>query len=201
MKATYFRSGAEFRAWLDDHHEEAKELLLGFHKVGAEERGIAYGEALDEALCYGWIDGLRKRVDDDRFTIRFTPRKAKSTWSLVNVEKMKALLKAGRVKPAGKRAFEARTAERTGIYSFEQRKDAQLDPAMEKAFRAAKRAWAWYATQAPSYQYMTRFWVMSAKQETTRQRRLRELIACSEEGVKVGPLRRTSDPQPKAKRS
>ena len=196
MRAVYFGDAAAFRAWLEEHHATAKELLLGFHKVGARTQGIAYGEAVDEALCFGWIDAVRKRVDDERYTIRFTPRKPRSTWSLVNVEKMKALLKEGRVHPAGKRAFEARTPERTGIYSFEQRKQVAFDAALERAFRAQAKAWAWYVAQAPSYQYTARFWVMSAKQQATRERRLQTLIACSAGGLRVPPLRRSTDPQP-----
>jgi len=175
MKPVFFASGREFRSWLATHHDRESELLLGFYKKGAKKRGITYAEALDEALAYGWIDGVRKNLDADRWTIRFTPRKARSIWSNVNIAHVARLMKAGRMARPGMRAFEARSPERSGIYSFE-KPAMTFDAAIDKAFAAKKRARAFFDAQPPGYRKVVTHWVMSAKKEETRFRRLERLI-------------------------
>lgn len=177
----FFKTSAAFGAWLAKHHAEKDELWVGLYKKHAAHRGMTYPEAVDEALCWGWIDGVMHRVDDDRVAQRFTPRKSRSTWSLVNLGKVQVLLAAGRMRAPGLAAFEAREAARTGIYSFEQ-KVVKLGTAFERRFRAAKKAWKWFQAQGGSYRRAATHWVVSAKQETTRTRRLAALIEHSAEG-------------------
>jgi len=143
---------------------------------------------VDEALCFGWIDGVRRRVDDTRYTIRFTPRKPTSTWSAVNVTKMSELEVAGRMTAAGREAFERRREDRTGMYSYEQRHLAAFEPAAERRFRASRKAWSYWQDQPPSYRATATFWVTSAKREETRERRLSKLIEDSAAGRRVPPL-------------
>jgi uncharacterized protein YdeI (YjbR/CyaY-like superfamily) len=185
-----FRDVAAFRAWLAKHHDRESELILRLFKVHASHRGIGYREALDEALCWGWIDGVRRALDADSFTQRFTPRRARSVWSNVNVKRVRELEAEGRMAPPGLAAFRARDAARTGIYAFEQRPDA-LPPELERVFRAKPRAWRWYAAQAPWYRRATIHWVSSAKREATRRRRLATLIEHSANGRPIPPLDRT----------
>ncbi len=185
MKPTFFASAADFRAWLEENHATAKELLLGIYKTSSGKAGITYKEALDEALCYGWIDGVRTGLDEARYTIRFTPRKPKSIWSKVNIKRAHELEAEGRLQPPGLAAFHARDEKRTQLYSFENA-PKELDPAYVKQFEANKKAWAFYQAQAPWYQRGTKWWVMSAKQEATRQRRLAQLIEGSEQGERLG---------------
>ncbi len=173
-----FRSQAAFRAWLAAHHAKTPELLVRLFKTAAAHRGLTYSQALDEALCHGWIDGVRRRWDAESFTIRFTPRKPRSIWSRVNVAHVERLKAAGRLAPAGLAAYAAREEERTGLYSFE-RGAMSLAPAYARAFRARARAWAFFQSQAPWYRRSCSYWVMSAKKEETRVKRLGQLIACS----------------------
>jgi uncharacterized protein YdeI (YjbR/CyaY-like superfamily) len=180
----YFRSANEFRGWLLRNHGSAKELLVGFFKAGSGKPSLTWPESVDQALCFGWIDGLRRRVDGDRYTIRFTPRKPESNWSRINVAKVEALRKAGLMTPAGETAFAARAEHRTGVYSFEQRPQ-ELSPAFQQRFKANQPAWDYYRSQAPYYRRTTAFWVMSAKQEETRLKRLAELMADSSAGRRV----------------
>jgi uncharacterized protein YdeI (YjbR/CyaY-like superfamily) len=194
MEIVYFKTADEFGKWIAEHHDKSTELLIGFYKKGSQHKGITYQEALDHALCYGWIDGVRKRIDDDSFMIRFTPRKAKSIWSTVNIKRAGELIEAGLMKPAGQKAFDERTADKSEIYAYEQ-KNVALDPAYEKQFRENATAWANFAKMPPSYKKPALWWVMSAKKEETRLSRLATLIADSERGVKVGQLRRTTDKQ------
>lgn len=182
-----FKSAGVFRAWLAKHHATTPELMIRLFKTSASHRGMGYVEALDEALCYGWIDGVRRALDDVSFTQRFTPRKKHSVWSRVNIGKVEALIAAGRMMPPGMAAFEARTTERTGLYSFE-RAAMTLSPALEKKFKANKKAWAFFQALAPSYRRLSIFYVMSAKQEATRERRLASLIDATARGKKVGVL-------------
>jgi uncharacterized protein YdeI (YjbR/CyaY-like superfamily) len=186
----FFATPEEFRAWLAEHHETERELLVGFHKKGSGRPSINWPESVDQALCFGWIDGVRRRVDDDSYTIRFTPRKARSTWSAVNVKRMKELVEAELVAPAGVAAFERRADDRTAIYSYEQRKAAQLEPEQEQRFKADERAWAFFEAQPPSYRRAATHWVTSAKREETRERRLTQLIEHSSAGRGVPPLTR-----------
>ena len=173
-----FPVAAAFRAWLQRNHAGATHLVVRLFKTHAAGQGLTYGPALDEALCYGWIDGVRRRLDDDSFSIRFTPRKPRSIWSMVNVAHVERLTAAGRMKPAGLAAFALRDARRTGIYSFEQ-EAAELAPEYRKRFRARRAAWAWFEAEAPWYRRKVIHWVMSAKQESTRLSRLERLIAAS----------------------
>jgi uncharacterized protein YdeI (YjbR/CyaY-like superfamily) len=184
MEPTYFRAQGEWRAWLAAHGADASELLLGFYKVGANARGITYAQAVDEALCAGWIDGVRKRVDGDRYTIRFTPRKPRSIWSAVNIKRVGELTALGLMLPAGSAAFAARKEERSRVYSFEQR-HAALSEAFAERFRADDAAWRWFQAQPASYRKQATWWVMSAKREETRASRLTTLIADSAAGRRL----------------
>lgn len=188
LEPTFFKTQAEWRAWLEKNHVGETEKLVGFYKANSGKAGITYKQALDEALCYGWIDGVRKGVDEERWTIRFTPRKAKSIWSDVNLKRAAELETAGAMHSAGLAAFHGRDEKLTKQHSFEN-KDQELDAGQEKLFRANKKAWEWFSKQAPSYQKTARFWVNSAKQEATRAKRLDALVRDSEAGVRVGPLR------------
>lgn len=185
----FFRSVAELRAWLEAHHADRDELYVGFHKARASARGITYREALDEALCFGWIDGVLRPIDAERYARRFTPRKKGSIWSKVNVTHVERLTKEGRMRPSGLAAFEARTASRTGVYSFEQEKPTELDAARAAALRANRAASAFFDAQAPSYRRTAAFWVMSAKKDETRDRRLAILIESSARGELAPPFR------------
>ncbi|MEO8431112.1 MAG: YdeI/OmpD-associated family protein [Acidobacteriota bacterium] len=186
----FFATPADFRAWLEAHHETKKELLVGFRKKATGKPSITWPESVDEALCVGWIDGVRRRVDESAYTIRFTPRRPKSIWSAVNVARVAALTKLGRMKPAGLRAFAARTLDRTGIYSFERKEAAKLTTAQEEVLRANRKAAAFFEAQPPGYKRLALHWVVSAKREETRERRLQQLIADSEAGRRIGPLTR-----------
>jgi len=185
MKAKFFSSPEQFRQWLERNHNRATELLVGFHKKASGKKSITYAEALDEALCFGWIDGVRRSLDETSYTIRFTPRKPRSIWSLVNVKHVERLQKEGRMQPAGLEAYARRDPKRTGIYSFENR-PRQLSAAYEKAFRENKAAWNFFQEQPPSYKKLMIFRTMSAKKEETRLRRLKQLIESSEKGVRLG---------------
>jgi uncharacterized protein YdeI (YjbR/CyaY-like superfamily) len=190
MEPTFVATPDEFRAWLDAHHATETELLVGFHKKGSGRPSITWPESVDEALCFGWIDGVRRRIDDDSYSIRFTPRKARSTWSAINVKRFGELTELGLVRPVGVAAFERRTEDRTGIYSYERREAAELEPAMEERFRAHARAWTWFEAQPPWYRRTATHWVISAKRPETRERRLERLIADSAAGRTVPPLTR-----------
>lgn len=192
LAPVYFPSPAAFRKWLVANHAKERELLVGFHKKATGAPGMTWPESVAEALCVGWIDGVRRRVDDDRYTIRFTPRKAESTWSAVNIALMEKLIAEGRALPAGVAAFGRRKEAKSGIYAYEQRGESALDPADEKRFRANRRAWKWFES-APSWYRRNVIWrVVSAKRPDTRARRLDELIACSAEGRRIPSLDRDS---------
>ena len=188
MAPIFFATADDFRAWLEEHHASERELLVGFHKTGSGRPSMTWPESVDQALCFGWIDGVRRRIDDASYSIRFTPRKPRSTWSAVNVKRAAELIELGLMHPAGLAAFERRGDDRTAIYAYEQRKAAELEPAMEEQFRADEGAWAWFQAQAPSYRRAATHWVTSAKKPETRARRLRQLIADSKAGRPVPPL-------------
>lgn len=192
MDAKIFSSAAEFREWLQRNHDKVGELWIGIYNKQAEKTSITYREALDEALCFGWIDGVRKSVDKATYTVRFTPRKPRSYWSTVNSKRFAELKKLGRIAAPGLAAFENRSQE-SGKYSFENRTN-KLDAALEKRFRANKKAWDFFSAQAPWYQRTSAFWVMSAKKEETKLKRLATLIKDSESGRRLGLL------TPKAKK-
>ncbi|HET9983341.1 MAG TPA: YdeI/OmpD-associated family protein [Longimicrobiales bacterium] len=186
---TFFATPAEFRAWLERNHDTVRELLVGFYKKGSGRPSITWPESVDEALCFGWIDGVRKSIDAESYTIRFTPRKAGSIWSAMNTKRAAELIELGRMRPAGLAAFEKRDERKTNRYSFE-REHVELDAAQQERFRANARAWAFFQAQAPSYRKVATWWVVSAQREATREKRLATLIADSEAGRRIGPLRR-----------
>lgn len=177
--ATFFANSAAFRAWLEKHYASEPELIVGFYKKSAGRSGLTYAEAVDEALCFGWIDGIIRRIDETRYCHRFTPRKSVSTWSNVNVRHMARLEAAGKVHPAGRAAFAARSEARTGIYAFEAKAPAKLPAALEKRLRANRAAWTFFNAQPPGYRRLLTFWVAAAKQAETRERRLDRLIKAS----------------------
>jgi uncharacterized protein YdeI (YjbR/CyaY-like superfamily) len=187
----FFKSQAEWRTWLMKNHDKATEQLIGFHKVTSDEKGITYKEALDEALSFGWIDAIRFG-GDKTWSIRFTPRKARSIWSAVNLKRAAELKAAGRMHAAGLAAYEGRDQKQQKKYSFENR-DAKLSPADAKRFRAEKKAWANFGKMPPSYKHPAIWWIVSAKQEATRKRRLAALIADSAAGRKIKHLRRPGE--------
>jgi uncharacterized protein YdeI (YjbR/CyaY-like superfamily) len=187
---TFFAEPADFRAWLAENHERAAELWVGFHKKATGCPSITWPEAVDEALCFGWIDGIRRSLGDASYMIRFTPRKPRSTWSAVNIARAKELVAEGRMQPAGLAAFEARSDDRSAIYSYEQRHDAKLAPEQEREFRANPRAWEFFQGQPTSYRKTALWWVVSAKREETRARRLRTLVEDSANGRRLRHLSR-----------
>ena len=188
MRPRFFATPSELRAWLEAHHATAKELLVGFHKKGSGKPSITWPEAVGEALSFGWIDGVRRSIDDVSYTIRFTPRTARSTWSAVNIKRAKDLIEQGRMRPAGHKAFEARTDDRSAIYSYEQRSQAKLGAEFERRFRSNTKAWAFFKAQPPGYRTTATYWVVSAKREETRRRRLATLIDDSGHERTVRPL-------------
>ena len=185
---TFFATAAEFRRWLEANHATAPELLVGFHKTHTGRPSMTWTESVREALCFGWIDGIRRSLGDESYTIRFTPRKPRSIWSLRNVQHVEELIGEGRMTPAGLAAYEARKPERTGIYSFEHRQSARLEPGQEERFRADPAAWDFFQAQPPSYRKTAIYWVVSAKREDTRARRLAQLIEDSAAGRRLAQL-------------
>lgn len=176
---TFFATAEDFRAWLERHAATAGELLVGFYKKGSGKPSMTWPESVDEALCFGWIDGVRKRIDDESYQIRFTPRKPTSIWSAVNIERVRVLTDEGRMTPAGLEAFSRRTERKSRIYGYEQDQPATLEPADEAAFRQDEEAWAFFEEQPPSYRQKAIWRVVSAKREATRQKRLAQLVeAC-----------------------
>jgi uncharacterized protein YdeI (YjbR/CyaY-like superfamily) len=199
-----FNSSAEFRAWLEKNHDRVAELWLGFYNQRTDKKSITYREALDQALCFGWIDGVRKSINDTTYKQRFTPRKVKSYWSAVNLRRAGELAKLGRMASPGMKAFEQRTID-SGKYSFESR-PRKLPFVYERQFKADPAAWEFFRAQAPWYQRTSSFWVVSAKQEQTRQRRLATLISDSGKRRRLGILSpqgnnsRDSESRPKVKK-
>jgi uncharacterized protein YdeI (YjbR/CyaY-like superfamily) len=184
----YFASPEELRDWFDEHHETATELWIGHYRKATGRPSPSWSESVDEALCVGWIDGVRYSVDSERFMQRFTPRRKGSNWSAVNVAKVKQLTAEGRMRPAGLAAYEARTDDRTAIYSYEQRREAAFEPDQETRFREHKGAWDWFEASPASYRTAAVHWVVSAKRPETRAKRLTTLIEDSAKGRKVKPL-------------
>ena len=184
MDPVFFETPAAFRAWLEANHDREAVLLVGYYNKASGKPSITYPESVDEALCFGWIDGLRKNRDESSYTIRFTPRKPRSIWSAVNIKRAEELIAEERMAPAGAAAFEARREDRSRVYSYEQG-GPTLDAASERRFRAETRASSFFQEQAPSYQRTCMWWVISAKQEVTRDRRLKQLIEHSERGERL----------------
>ena len=189
MDVRFFETPGDFRAWLEANHETATELWVGFHKKSTGRPSITWPEAVDQALCFGWIDGIRKSVDEHSYTNRFTPRKPTSNWSLVNVRRVGALTEAGLMMPAGLRAFALRDEARTGVYSAEQRPQ-EFPPAYAEQFQQNGPAWAFFQAQPPGYRRTVFHWVTSAKREETRLKRLATLIEDSKHGRRIGLLAR-----------
>ena len=184
----FFPTPADFRAWLEKNHATARELLVGFHRKGTGRPSITWQESVVEALCVGWIDGVRRTLDEHSYVIRFTPRKPTSTWSAINIATMERLLADGRVNEAGRAAYERRKAAKSGVYSYENRKLAKLDRASEREFRANTKAWRWFEAAPAGYRKTAIWLVISAKRPETRARRLAELIAHSARGERIPAL-------------
>jgi uncharacterized protein YdeI (YjbR/CyaY-like superfamily) len=193
MRPVFFKSPDEFCEWLEEHHASARELWVGFYKKASGRPSMTWPEAVDEALCFGWIDGIRKSVDPVSYTIRFTPRKPRSIWSAVNIKLAEELTRQGRMRPAGRRAYEARLENRSGIYSYE-RRAAELDGHYGGQLRRNKEAWAFYQAQPPSYRKAANWWVLSAKREETRLKRLGQLIEDSARGRRIPQFTRKKEP-------
>lgn len=191
MKPIFFETLNEFREWLHQNHEKERELLVGLHKKSSGRRSITWPEAVDAALCYGWIDGVRKSAGAVSYTIRFTPRTRGSVWSAINIRRAAELKKTGLMHAAGLAAFERRRDDKSAIYSYEQRKTAKLTGAYEKKFRAHKRAWEFFQAQPPGYRRTACYWVLDAQREETRLRRLAKLIDDSAHGRGIAELRRS----------
>ncbi len=186
----FFATSAALRAWFKKHHKTADELWVGYYKSRAGKPTVTWRESVDQALCFGWIDSIRKRVDATSYTNRFTPRKPGSTWSAINAQRVAELTARGLMTSSGLKAFRERAPDRTGIYSYEQRHMARLSAAQVRQFRAHKKAWQYFQTQPPSYQKTAIWWVVTAKKEETQMRRLATLIESSARGLPIPPLAR-----------
>ena len=187
MKPVFFASSKELRAWLQKNHAKEAELWVGMYKKHTGKPSVTWPEVVDQVLCFGWIDGIRKSIDEDAYMNRITPRRKGSNWSAINIKRVKELTKLGLMKPAGLKAFEARDPQKANQYSFE-RESATLNASQLKQFKANKKAWAFFESQPPSYRKIAAWYVLSAKQAATQQRRLEKLIADSERGERLGPM-------------
>jgi uncharacterized protein YdeI (YjbR/CyaY-like superfamily) len=187
-EAIFFETPEELRAWLEKYHGTASELWVGCYKKAAGRRTVTWSQIVDEALCFGWIDGKRQSIDEHRYRQRLTPRRRSSNWSAVNIAKVAELRAQSRMTPAGEAAFAARREDRSARYSYERRHEAAFDVEQEATFAANGSAWEWFQAQSPSYRTTATFWVVSAKRPETRARRLATLIECSAEGRRVPPL-------------
>ncbi len=189
MSAKFFEKPADLRKWFDTNHEKLTEQWIAYYKKASKKPSITWDESVKEAICFGWIDGLRKSIDETAYMIRFTPRKPNSIWSLKNMKTIDRLIKEKKMKPAGMVIYEKRKAEKTGVYAFEQKEASELSKEFESLFKANKKAWTFFAGQAPSYQKTAIHWVMRAKQEKTREKRMDDLIIASEDGLRAKPFR------------
>jgi uncharacterized protein YdeI (YjbR/CyaY-like superfamily) len=190
MKPTFFSSPSDWHAWLEEHHETDDELLVGFYKKDSGRPSITWPQAVDGALCFGWIDGVRRSLNETSYVIRFTPRRSRSVWSAVNIKRVAELTRLGLMRPAGVQAFEKRTGDRSGIYAYEQRKGAKLSGAYKRSLRANEKAWKFFQAQPPWYQRTASWWIISAKKEETRLKRLAQLVEDSEQKRTIRELRR-----------
>lgn len=184
MKPRFFKTPAAFRKWLAANHDKAKELVVGFYKKDSGKPSITWPESVDEALCFGWIDGVRKTIDDESYTIRFSPRKPSSIWSAVNIRNIERLIKEKRMTPAGLKAYEQKKENRSGIYAYEQRPVELVEPYASQ-FKKHKAAWKFFQAQPPYYRKILTWYILSAKQEETRLKRLKILIDASAEGKRL----------------
>ena len=185
---TFFATPDEFREWLSENHSSAEVLLVGFHKVGSGRPSMTWSEAVDVALCFGWIDGHRKSLGEHSYTIRFSRRKKDSNWSLINLKKVEELLSAGQMHPSGLAAHETRRRDKEGVYSFERKEEARLTEAEEDRFRA-EGGWEFFSNQPPGYRRVCLHWITSAKREETRAKRLGIMIDLSARGLRYDPMK------------
>ena len=182
MTPLFFATQDEFRQWLEANHDKESALIVGFYKVNSGKPSMTWSESVDQALCFGWIDGVKHSIDQDSYQIRFTPRKKNSIWSAVNIKKVEGLIEKGLMRNAGLVSFNHRTEDKSKIYSFEN-EEVKFSPELEAIFKSNKAAWDYFQSLAPTYRKPSSNWVMSAKQEATRIKRLHELIADSEKGT------------------
>jgi uncharacterized protein YdeI (YjbR/CyaY-like superfamily) len=184
LKLEFFQTSADFRRWLEENHATATELWIGFYKKDSGKPSITWPESVDQALCFGWIDGIRKRVDEISYRIRFTPRRRGSVWSAINIKRAEELVRQKQMRTAGLKAFAARVENRSGIYSYEQR-SPELNQPYAKLLRKNKAAWNFFERQPPSYRKMMGWWIVSARKEETRMARLAKLINESAKGKRL----------------
>lgn len=188
MKPLFFETAAAFRKWLQKNHTSETAVIVGYYKAGTSKPSMNWSESVDQALCFGWIDGVRRSIDEESYCNRFTPRKPKSNWSAININKVETLKKKGLMQPAGLAAYEKRQESKSKIYSYE-KEAAQLDTNSERIFKSSKKAWNWFNEQAPYYKRLSIHWVMDARQEVTKLKRLAELVADSEAALKLKQYR------------
>ncbi len=181
MNPIFFENAQAFRSWLEENHTTVKELIVGYYKVSTGKPSMTWSESVDQALCFGWIDGIRRSIDDESYCIRFTPRKPNSNWSAVNIKKVDELIASGQMTPAGMRLFEIRKEEKSEVYTYENKIEV-FPPEVEERFKQNEKAWAFFSKQAPSYRKAVIYWIMSAKQEATFEKRLAQLIESCEKG-------------------
>ncbi len=193
IRPTFFRNAGAFRTWLTKHHRTSKELWVGYYKKATGKPSIDWPQSRDQALCFGWIDGIRKSVDADSFMVRFTPRRPGSIWSAVNISRVKELKRQGLMTSAGLELFEKRDPRRSERYSFEQARPS-LTPAQLRKLKGNRKSWTFFEKQPPSYRKLAAWWVISAKKEETRERRLATLIRDSAAGLRILPMRRSEKP-------
>lgn len=189
LEIKYFPSTSDLRNWFEQNHEKEKELLLGFYKLHTKKPSVTWSESVDAAICFGWIDGIRKSINEESYYIRFTPRNPKSNWSAVNIEKFEKLTKAGLMHQKGIEAFNKKIAERSKIYSYE-RKNVKLSENLEDEIKKNKKAWKYFNDLPPSIKQISSHWIMSAKKEETKKSRLKILIESSEQNLRIPGLRR-----------
>lgn len=182
MAPIFFPTQYEFRLWLEKNYNKEIEIIVGFYKVNSGKQSMSWSESVDQALCFGWIDGVKHSIDKDSYKIRFTPRKKTSIWSAVNIKKVELLIEKGLMQESGLESFKNKSESKSEIYAFEN-EEMKFSPELEKIFKANKKAWEYFQSLAPTYRKPSSNWVMTAKQETTRLKRLNELIAYSELGT------------------
>ncbi len=189
MELLFFKTQEDFANWLEKNHDSVRELWVGYYKKATKKASITWDESVEAAICFGWIDGLRKSIDGESYKIRFTPRRPKSNWSLKNIKTVKELIKKDLMRDAGMRAYELHKEHKTLVYAYE-KKEVPLSAEFEAQFKKHEKAWAFFSSQAPSYQRIATHWVMSAKQEKTQHKRLNGLIESSENELRAKPFRR-----------
>ncbi|HJZ11628.1 MAG TPA: YdeI/OmpD-associated family protein [Acidobacteriota bacterium] len=185
----FFATPSPFRRWLEKHHDTTRELWVGFYKKNTGKPSITWPESVDAALCFGWIDGLRKSIDESSYRIRFTPRNPRSTWSAVNIKRVAELTEQGLMYEAGLKVFRERNPAKSDLYSYERRREVQLSKKYQQQLRSDKQVWSFFQSQPPWYQRTTAYWIMSAKREKTQVMRLAILIDCSRRALRIPPLK------------